>query len=172
MPTEEITPPEEIHINKHEEIQQILGVPPTWITQWGIPLLVTLLIIILSLSWFIHYPQIISAPVTLTQESEIVGKLRLPAVSAARVKPQQKVKIYLNNFPYQDFGTLNGHTQHIYSVSNRETFEVTIKLEQAMRSSGGQEIPFTTQMPGTAEIIVEDKRISDYLLDQITQNFR
>lgn len=51
---------------RSEEVQEIIGNPPHWLIQWGIAIFLGVLFLFLALSWFIHYPDIVSADFTLT----------------------------------------------------------------------------------------------------------
>ena len=53
-----------------DEIQQIIGQVPKWITRWGITVLFSLLIIVLAVGNFVEYPSILNA------ESEIMANER------------------------------------------------------------------------------------------------
>jgi len=44
-----------------DEIQEIIGSPPSWLLQWGITIFLVILVGILSLSAIISYPDVISA---------------------------------------------------------------------------------------------------------------
>lgn len=79
-----------------DEIQQIIGQVPKWITRWGITVLFSLLIIILIVGNFVKYPTILNA------QSEIIAKERPTKVDwfneetllyTEVVKEGQKVKI-------------------------------------------------------------------------------
>lgn len=49
-----------------EEMQEAIGTPPNWITKWGTAMIVAVFVILISISTIVHYPDIISAPFTLT----------------------------------------------------------------------------------------------------------
>lgn len=99
--------------------------------------------------------------------AEIIGRMALPIFGAGKVKPEQNVKIYLEEFPYQEFGILNGKVEDIALLSRENTYLVKIRLEQGMLSSAHQLLPFKPDMQGTADIIVDNKRISDYFFQNI-----
>lgn len=63
---EEVYP--DLNLNTQDEVEEILGNPPTWTMRWGILLILLLVIIGLTVSLFIRYPDIIEAPVILTTE--------------------------------------------------------------------------------------------------------
>jgi multidrug resistance efflux pump len=63
--------PEQEESNIHlrsEEVQEILGAVPNWTIRWGITLIFSLIILLLFLSWFIKYPDVISANITISTE--------------------------------------------------------------------------------------------------------
>jgi len=67
---------------RSEEVQEIIGNPPHWLIRWGIGLFFAVLVMLLSLSWFIHYPDTVSADFTLTSlnapkpvDARVSGKL-------------------------------------------------------------------------------------------------
>lgn len=49
-----------------EEVQEILSKVPNWMIRWGSALFLLLIFLILCLSWFIKYPDIIKSDVTVT----------------------------------------------------------------------------------------------------------
>ena len=51
---------------KSEEIDEVLGKPPTWILRNGIIVFFFFIIVLFLGSWFIKYPDIVSAPVLIT----------------------------------------------------------------------------------------------------------
>ena len=58
---------EELNL-RSEEVQEILSNPPVWIVRWGITLIFIFMVIILTLSFIIKYPDFVSAKVMVTTE--------------------------------------------------------------------------------------------------------
>ncbi|MCW3104366.1 MAG: putative hemolysin secretion transport system rane protein [Bacteroidetes bacterium] len=54
---------------RSDEVQEILSHVPGWIIRWGITVFFFTLLMILLASWFIRYPEMISARVTITTEN-------------------------------------------------------------------------------------------------------
>jgi len=54
---------------RSNEVQEILTRPPKWIIRWGITIIFIVISIVIIGSWFFKYPDIISAPITLTTEN-------------------------------------------------------------------------------------------------------
>ena len=53
-------------------VQEILGFVPSWTIRWGIAVIFILLIILLSISWIIKYPDLIEGQITIITESPII----------------------------------------------------------------------------------------------------
>ena len=54
---------------RSEKVKEILGHIPHWIVRWGITLLFSILILLLILSWFFKYPDVIPSPIIVTTEN-------------------------------------------------------------------------------------------------------
>ena len=81
MPKKELSIQDRANL-RSQEVQEIIGNPPHWLIRWGIGLFFAVLIMLLGLSWFIHYPDTVSADFTLTSlnapkpvDARISGKL-------------------------------------------------------------------------------------------------
>lgn len=79
---------------RSDEVQDLLGRVPSWITRNGIAMIIVLLIIMVAGSWFFKYPDIIMAPVVVTSENPPVRLLaRVDGkLTTIRVKDKQKVR--------------------------------------------------------------------------------
>src|SRR5690554_7400058 len=75
---------EEKEINiRSEEVQEVLSHVPNWMIRWGITLIFGLILMVLVLSWFIKYPEVIDGSINITTEtapikltSQINGRIR------------------------------------------------------------------------------------------------
>ena len=55
-----------------------------------------------------------------SKDEDIIGKLLLPIRGAGKVKIGQRVNIQLHNYPYMEFGMLEGTIHSIILNSKRE----------------------------------------------------
>lgn len=62
-------PQREGHINRSDEVQEIIGKSPSWLLRSGQTALLIFLVVLLIGSWLFHYPDIISARVTVYTEN-------------------------------------------------------------------------------------------------------
>src|ERR1039458_7215602 len=113
---------------KSEEVNELLNADPPWIVRWGLMLIFLIMLLVLSLSFFIKYPNILSATATITtfdpaaalEKQKLIAKLFLPIQNSEKLKTGQRVNIKLNNYPFQDYGILNGIVKSISIMPNNE----------------------------------------------------
>lgn len=49
-------------------VDEVMNHPPNWLLRWGTTLFFTILIVILAVTWFVKYPDIISAPLRILSD--------------------------------------------------------------------------------------------------------
>lgn len=98
------------------------------------------------------------------QRSELLGKMIVSSQNTGKISMGQRVLIKLDNFPFQQFGTLRGEVGSI-SVSPDEegNYVVYSSLPAGMETSYGKEIQLKQELLGTAEIITEDLSVAERL---------
>ena len=95
---------------RSEEVQEILTRVPNWMIRWGNTLFLLLIIMLLLLSWFVKYPDIIISEVIITTEippqkeyARITGKIDTLFVSDTQnVIENQPLSIIENTANYRD----------------------------------------------------------------------
>lgn len=92
-------------------------------------------------------------------EQAALGRLRVPVQNFGKVALGQLVRVYLENYPYQEYGTLQGKVRTISSLPKQGHYHVTINFPEGLTTQYGKEIPFAQQLQGQAEIITEDQRL-------------
>ena len=101
-------------------------------------------------------------------ETEVVGRLHLPAASRGDVEPGQKVNVKLNGFPYMEFGILRGVVRTISAVPDgTQGYIVTVAFPDALRTSYKKELPLIHGMDGTAEIITKEMRLIEHFIQPV-----
>lgn len=104
-----------------------------------------------------------------------VGQMLLPASGAGKVKNGSNVIIKLNNFPYTEFGSINGIVKSISLITQEQktkentidSYLVTVSLPQGLKTNYGEVLDFQYELGGTADIIVRDKRLIERLFDNL-----
>lgn len=84
----------ELHLNDREQIQYLLGNPPSWMMRYGIMVMTGFFILLLTLGYFIRYPDIIEAKVYLVTAHPPIRMLARSSgpVSELLVADHQEVK--------------------------------------------------------------------------------
>jgi len=111
------------------------------------------------------------ATVVPQEPFEIIGKLFIPSIGVGKVTEGQRVNIKLDNFPYMEYGFLEGRVKSISLIpisENVDGIAQTLYCAEveipSLKSNYKKEIPFTQEMSGTGEIITEDLRLIERLL--------
>ncbi len=104
---------QDTHMNniefRSEEVQEILGTPPSWIIRWGITIMVIVLAGLLVGSWFFRYPDVINSVITITTENppasviaKSTGKIeQLFVTDTQQVRAGEHLAILENPASYQ-----------------------------------------------------------------------
>ncbi len=152
---------------RSEEVQEIMGRVPSWIERWGITVIAMLLVVILAGAALFPYPDTLTGrfsfvPYNGMNKKQPVGYAMLPALGIGQVKKGQDVKIRLENYPDREFGYLTGRVHGIANIPDENgLYQVDILFPDGLKTSEEILLPANSQMMGTAEIVVADKRLID-----------
>lgn len=92
-------------------------------------------------------------------QQNIIGKLSLPVQGSGKVKIGQKVNVKLLNYPYMEYGMLQGSISNISLVPSENFYSVEVQFQKGMLTNYGRTLTFHQKMQGSAEIITEDIRL-------------
>lgn len=107
---------------RSEEVQEIMSEIPNWIIRWGISLLLFILVLVLSGSFFFKYPDIIETTMTLTSLKPVSEVL---AHSSGRIS-----NIYIKNNQNVQSGSVLGVISN--SASTQDVFWLKEKISKLM----------------------------------------
>ena len=120
----------------------------------------------LSESMFISAGTPLFAIVPANQE--YVGYMEVPKQGYGKLEKGQNVRLKMDNYPYHEYGQLDGKVTDISLVPNEEKYRVEFELLNGLTSSYGKELEYTPDMSANGEIITEDLR----LMERIFNKFR
>ena len=87
----------------------------------------------------------------------------------------QRVNIKLDNFPYMEFGMLEGEISNISMVPVTNDlgtyYPADIILRNGLVTNYKKELPFNQEMQGNAEIITKDRRLIQRLVEPLVSVF-
>jgi multidrug resistance efflux pump len=105
-------------------------------------------------------------------QNQVVCKGILPIAQSGKVKTGLNTTIRLDAFPYQQYGILRGSVGNIALVPQKEDYQLDIKLNTALTTSYGKTLNFRQEMQGFANIITEDRRVVERILDRFRDLMR
>lgn len=102
--------PQEFVELRSEEVQEILGTPPGWLVRWGTTIVLLGFAAMLTVAWFVRYPDVVVAEVELTTDTppvEVVPRTdgrvaRLLVDDNDLVIPAQHLAVLQNTANYYD----------------------------------------------------------------------
>jgi len=119
----------------------------------------------------------------IPNNQEFIGYLNVPQQGYGKIQVGQKVRIKVDNYPYQEFGQLDGVITSISliatdgvasansSTASPKEYRVEFKLSKGLKSSYGKTFEYTPEMSGSAEIITEDLRLMERIFNKFRKVF-
>jgi HlyD family secretion protein len=128
---------------------------------------------------FVSFTKFWSANQTVVKDEPVVsivplkpgnflGRINLKMQRSGKVKPGMLVNIKLSGYPYLEYGIVRGRVKSKSLVPSGDAYVIDIELPDGLKTLYGTTLDFTQNMQGTAEIITENVR----LLQKIINPFR
>ncbi|TYR31240.1 HlyD family efflux transporter periplasmic adaptor subunit [Sphingobacterium phlebotomi] len=107
--------------------------------------------------------------------NKIVAQVRLPNIGAGKVEIGQEVIIKLDNYPFNEFGSLTGTVRDISLVTNTqrtqqgdiESYLVHVGLPGELITNYGNKLEFKYELKGIAEIVTKKRMLIERAFDNI-----
>ena len=96
----------------------------------------------------------------------------MPVLNFGKVKVGQDVNIKLDSYPYFEFGILKGKVGSISVVPSEEVYLNIVELPNGLLSDLGNELIFSEEMSGRAEIITKKRKLLSRLYYKLEYLFR
>lgn len=107
--------------------------------------------------------QFVSAGQTLfaviPEQQDFVAMVDIPVRGMGKAEVGQKVILKLDDYPYQEFGTVEGQVVSMAPSNDVKTYRMMVALPNGLRSSYHRDFVCKSEMAGSAEIITEDMRL-------------
>ena len=104
--------------------------------------------------------------------SQILGKVQLKRSGSGKVKVGQKVNIKFENYPYMEYGMVEGRVSRMSKVPTNDYYALEVDLPKGLVSTYGKTFEFNNEIQGTAEIITEDLRLIQRIFNPIKSLFK
>ncbi|KAF2335006.1 HlyD family efflux transporter periplasmic adaptor subunit [Flavobacterium daemonense] len=109
--------------------------------------------------------------------NQLIGQVNLPENGSGKIKVGQSVIIKLNNYPYNEYGSVKGKVKRISLATNQQalsdnqnkvnSYLVDVSLPFGLKTNYGVELNFHAEAKGSAEIITEDRRLIQRFFDNL-----
>lgn len=96
-----------------------------------------------------------------------IGRINLSMARSGKVKINQHVNIKLSSFPYLEYGMVRGMVTNKSLVTSGDAYIIEVSLPQGLKTLYGKELDFTQNMQGTAEIITDDIRLIQKIINPL-----
>ncbi len=98
---------------------------------------------------------------------EFVGRVNLKMQRSGKVREKQLVNIKLSGFPYLEYGMVRGVVKSKSLVPEGNFYIIEIEFPEGLNTLYGVTVDFTQNMQGTAEIITDDLRLFQKIVNPI-----
>lgn len=117
--------------------------------------------------------------IVLPEDSTLIAEIYVPSRAIGFIEPGQPVKLQYDAFPYQKFGVAFGEVSvvanttqlpqeiNVPSSSGEPVYRVSIVLESQSIDAFASEFPLQTGMELTADIVLENRRLLEWLLEPL-----
>ena len=102
----------------------------------------------------------------------IIGKAVMPVVGAGKVKVGQHVNIKFDNYPYMEYGMVQGQVKSVSLVPSNETYIAEITVPQDLKTNYNIVLNFSQELQGTAEIVTDELRLIERIFNPIKALFK
>jgi len=102
------------------------------------------------------------------ETGDFVGRVSLKMQRSGKVQIDQPVNIKLSGYPYLEYGMVRGIVKSKSLVPTGDAYVIEISLPDGLSTLYGEKLEFTQNMQGTAEIMTNDLR----LIQKIINPFR
>src|SRR5690554_183532 len=110
------------------------------------------------------------------ETGKISGRILAPAIGLGKIEPGQQVNIKVDNYPFMEYGILSGSVLSISKipvVSEQGTFyPVNVDLPDKLVTNYNRELSYSLQMQGNAEIIIQNRRVIELLIELLSSMFK
>jgi hypothetical protein len=102
---------------------------------------------------------------------QVIGRVKLPVSGSGKVKPGQKVLIFLDNYPYTEYGMLEGKIKTISLIPESTTqgafYTAEVVFPDGLATNYKNILPFSQEMQGSAQIVTKELTLFERFFNPI-----
>ena len=100
-------------------------------------------------------------------QGEIIGRINLSLEGAGKVDLNERVNIQIENYPHLQYGMVQGVVRNISLVPDDREYVVEVSLPNGLTTYYDITIPFKQEMQGKAEILTDNRRLLERIINPI-----
>jgi hypothetical protein len=152
------------------DMQNLLNKHPHWFVLKGnFVITIVLLLILLTVGSLVKYPEFVNSRIVISPHGNkdilVIGKLSVSKDNIKKIRNGQKIIVKLNNFPSEEFGTLEGQIKDVSVNPHNRLIEVV--FPKGLVTSYNKKLPFDKDLTGNGEIVIKDKRLIEKVFDKL-----
>lgn len=109
------------------------------------------------------------------KESNVFGQVLLPSNGAGKVKVGSRVTVKLDNYPYMEYGSIEGKVSSISLIAQPQnagqttidTYLLIVDLPDRLKTNYDELLDFQHEIGGTADIIIKERRLIERLFGNL-----
>lgn len=156
-------------MDKTGEMQEILSRVPGKLVSYGTVVAVAVILSIISLTWFIPYPEYSENNILLekTPDGNFIATMQVGQHDIGRLSKGQAVMIALNSYPYQEYGYLRGSISAIAEEANPTNgqFRIQSSVPSDGHTMNSKSVTLKAGMTGTARIIIREQKLIERIIN-------
>lgn len=109
--------------------------------------------------------------IPINNNGKFFARAKMPIDRAGKVKIGQRVNIKLLNYPFEEYGIIEGKVKKITNVTNENVYYVIIELNKGLVTSYNKKIS-PNNLTGQADVITDDIRLLQRFVYTLIRNFK
>lgn len=154
--------PEQVDIH-HQEVQEIMGRMPGWVTRWASVGLLGCFFLLIYVAHLLRIPDQVQAQVLVTSTSGSTlnyhVQVYVPISQVAAIKPGQPVFIELDAYPARQYGYVVARVGKVMPFRNADFVELQVSLPFPWLTSTGYTIELQPVLKGRATVTVSESTL-------------
>ena len=101
------------------------------------------------------------------ENTEYFVEVNIPQQNFGKIKRGQKVLLKLPSYPFQEYGAITGKLDFISNIPTDSGYLAKVLLPNGLQTNYKKLVQYHEGLSGQAEIITEDLKLSDRMLNQL-----
>jgi hypothetical protein len=154
---------------RSEKVRNIIGIIPPIIIRYGIGIIISVLILLISAAFFIPYPKNLNIDIIILSDKKsynFYAEAYIPYSVISQIKKGMPVQIEIEGYNAHEYGYINGMVRtiddNIVIIKNENYFVITVEIDV----SSNNRYYLKEKMKGTAFVLITNESFIKYCLNK------